>query len=138
PLPNSTARNLSPLPKPPPYSPSRPRAHGRKRNERLGGIGSGPLAVASAEAETFPAPTHGTVEGVLAKASGDWPQHERTTRPKIPDAWGDDRFILTNTARGVHRPMPSIAKPRLMVVGDFGVRVNLALANRPLVQYTHR
>src|SRR5690606_21480162 len=35
------------------------------------------------------------------------PQHERTTRPKIPDAWGDDRFILTNTARGAHRPMPS-------------------------------
>src|SRR5690606_35469811 len=32
------------------------------------------------------------------------PQHERTTRPKIPNAWGNDRFILTNTARGAHRP----------------------------------
>src|SRR5690606_14033423 len=104
---HTLAKNLSPSLKPPPYSPSRPRTHGRKRNERLGGIGSGPLAVASAEAETFPAPAHGTVEGVPGKPGGDWPQHERTTRPKIPDAWGDDRFILTNTARGVHRPMPS-------------------------------
>src|SRR5690606_3016367 len=51
--------------------------------------GSGSSQVAVGKAETFPAPAHGTVEGVLAKASGDWPQHERTTRPKIPDERGE-------------------------------------------------
>jgi hypothetical protein len=90
----------------------RPRLHGRKRNERLGEVGSGPLAVASAEAETFRAPAHGTVEGVLVKASGDWPQPQRTTRPKIPNAWGDGSFIYYKNLRSVHRPKPSIPIPR--------------------------
>src|SRR5690606_10678629 len=46
------AKNLSPPSQFPPYSPSRPRAYGRKRYERLGGIGSGPLGVVPAEAQS--------------------------------------------------------------------------------------
>src|SRR5690606_13801545 len=51
------------------------------------------------------------------KALPTAPSPRRRHKPKIPDAWGDDRFILTNTARGVHRPMPSIRNPRLLAVG---------------------
>lgn len=56
--------------------------------------GPGSSQVAAGKAETFPAPTRGTAEGVLAKASGDWPQHERTTRPKTPDVCGEADLAL--------------------------------------------
>ena len=45
-------------------------------------------------------------------------------KPKIPDAWGDDRFIYKNKiVRSVHRPMPSISsQSEVIAVGGFRMR----------------
>ncbi len=47
---------LSPCFRSAPYSLSRTRAYGRKRNERLGGVGPGSLRVAAGKAQTSQAP----------------------------------------------------------------------------------
>src|SRR5690606_33028009 len=62
----------------------------------------------------------GSGESSATVAFPTTPSPRSRHKPKIPDAWGDDRFILTNTARGVHRPRPSIHhQPRPLAVGHF-------------------
>ena len=52
----SAAKKLIPAPTTSPILPSRTRAYGRKRNERLGGVGPGSLRVAAGKAQTSQAP----------------------------------------------------------------------------------
>src|SRR5690606_27656870 len=68
---------------------------------------------------TLPRRTGETRRGSeVANTTSTIPSPRRRHKPIIPNAWDDDRFILTTKARGVHRPMPSIPiPPRLTAVG---------------------
>src|SRR5690606_3963375 len=106
----------------------RPRAYGRKRNERLGGIGSGSSWVAMGKAQSgrmagcgyqVGQPSH--VAPGKPGGAAKWskqplqqsPARDRRHKPKIPSAWGDGRFIYINLSAerssppAVHQQTPT-------------------------------